>query len=389
MSARSPLMPGAWVSTLALLFGLVVLANSGTAEETHSLVDHDAVKVTVAEDVSISPLSKIAQVGFLDFLQDGSHKSSCHKCGKPSSRCCCGPWWAHRTGVFGEFMAIRPGNADQIYTVEQASVTPGDDPTGPVGRVNIDLEAAYRVGFSWSASQCTSLVGSYSRFEGAAASSITATGANVLSSLVIHPSTPTVGAAGLGASARQSIDFRLFDLGYRHLWKGCDNHVINWLAGIRFGELDQDLLVTQNIGVATGLVSVDTDIDFDGFGVSLGLDGERRSSDSGAMVYGRTLASFLAGDWEASYVQVPQLAGGIVANRYQDYRITPVLELELGLGWRNQCGNLRASVGYTASAWYNAISTRQYINAVRSTNYVSVDETVTFSGLTTRFEFTF
>ena len=107
------------------------------------------------------------------------------------------------------------------------------------------------------------------------------------------------------------------------------------------------------------------------------------------MAYGRGLASFLAGDWTGSYSQVNQFSGGIVANEYEDYRVTPVLELELGLGWVSKCGKVRLTAGYMTSAWYNAVSTRTYVDAVRSTNYVNVDETITFSGLTTGLELRF
>ena len=46
-------------------------------------------------------------------------------------------------------------------------------------------------------------------------------------------------------------------------------------------------------------------------------------------------------------------------------------------------------MGYLTTAWYDAISTRQYVDAVRANNYVSVDETITFSGLTAGLEANF
>jgi hypothetical protein len=258
-----------------------------------------------------------------------------------------------------------------------------------VGRINIDEQAAYRVGFSWCASPGTSLVASYMRYENTASSVISANPGNFLNSQVIHPSTLTVGSASLQSSANYSMDYQVLDLAYRHLWTSCDTYALNWLAGIRYGKVEQDLLVQQDVSVATGLVSVDTDIDFDGFGIMLGVDGERRSAHTGLMVYGRALSSFLAGDWDASYVQVSQLTGGVVANQYKDYRVTPVLELELGLGWRSKCNKCRASIGYVNSAWYDSVSTRRYIDSVRNNNFVDIDETTTFSGLTSRIEVNF
>ena len=284
---------------------------------------------------------------------------------------------------------LRPGSADQIYSIEQNSPVPGDFPTGPVGRVNIDDSTGYRVGFTLAASDCTSLVASYTRVDGSTENTIFAQPGNVLNSQIIHPSVLTTGAASLQSSAASSFKFDLIDLGYHHVLRSSDCYVVNWLAGFRYGQMEQDLITQQEVSVATGLVTNDIDVDFNGFGLSLGLDGERRSPCSGLMVYGRGLSSFLAGDWKGSYVQTNQFDGGVVANAYEDYRVTPVLELELGFGWRSPCGRCRASVGYLTSAWYDAISTRQYVESVREGNYVSVDETITFSGLTAGLEANF
>ena len=72
-------------------------------------------------------------------------------------------------------------------------------------------------------------------------------------------------------------------------------------------------MTQQEVSTATRLVTNDIDVDFNGFGLSLGIDGERRSPCTGLMVYGRGLSSFLAGDWKGSYVQTNQFEGGVVA----------------------------------------------------------------------------
>ena len=381
-------LPGrkSWAGTLLLAgMSLIIATRVASAQSPHSFVDADAVMVSLNDtdvDVDSELDAGVAQVGFLEHGWSES-ASSCGGCGKSSSRCCCTPWWAHRTGLFGQFLLLRPGNVDQIYTIEQNTVVPGNDPTGPVGRVNVDEESGFRTGLSWAATECTSLVASYSWFEGHSSNTIAATGSNVLISQTIHPSTLNVGTGSLQTSANYNIDFQLIDLGYRHIWKTSDIYAINWLAGFRYGNLEQDLSTLQDLQVAIGEFAVDVDVDFDGFGMMFGVDGERRSSHSGLLVYGKALSSFMAGDWRADYLQINTVtAGGEVANDYEDYRVTPVLELELGFGWQSKCGKWRAQAGYLTSAWYDAISTRQYVNAVRTTNYVNIDETITFSGLT-------
>jgi hypothetical protein len=160
-------------------------------------------------------------------------------------------------------------------------------------------------------------------------------------------------------------------------------------GGFRYENMSQDLIARQDVATATGLVTVDTDVDFEGFDLLLGLDAERRSCRTGLMCYSKALSSFLAGDWKGRYRQTEQIGSGVVANEYEDFRVTPVLELELGIGWRSPCGRCRASVGYLTTAWYDSVSTREYVNAVRSNYYLNVDETITFSGLTAGIEANF
>ena len=65
-------------------------------------------------------------------------------------------------------------------------------------------------------------------------------------------------------------------------------------GGFRYGNMSQDLIARQDVATATGLVTVDTDVDFEGFGLLLGLDAERRSCRTGLMCYSKALSSFLA-----------------------------------------------------------------------------------------------
>ena len=314
---------------------------------------------------------------------------TCGSCSMAVSDCCCSPWWAHRTGVWGELLFLRPGSTDLTYAVEQDSIVAGSFPTGPVGIAGIDEELGFRVGFSVAHSDCTSLVGSYSRWDGDTESTLQANPGNVLNSEIIHPSTATTGATALSAAASQEMSFQLADIGYRHLIRSSATTALNWTAGLRYGNLEQQMRAAQTNSVITGLTTVDTDIDFDGFGLMLGLDGERRSSRSGLLCYGRGQTSLLAGEWDANYTQVNQFGGGVVANQIEDFRVSPVLELEIGLGWQSRCGRVRATTGWMTSAWYDSLSTRSYVDAVRSGATGNIGETVTFTGLTSRVELRF
>lgn len=329
------------------------------------------------------------------------YNNDCSDCGADFIDCQCGPasvacspkpycpppWWAHRHGAFGEFLLLRPGSTDMIYAVEQTDPDPAvASPTGPTGITNIDGEAGFRVGFSLAASDCSSVVTRYTNWHGDTTSSITAQGANVLDSLVVHPSVATSGAASLAAASSQSMSFETVDTAYRHLWKASDVLAVNWQTGLRYGNLEQRSRTDQTLQVATGLTNVATDLDFEGFGITGGLDFERYSCASGLSIYGKGMVSALAGDWKARYRQTNQFGGGVIASQLKDFRVTPVLDTELGLGWTGMNGHLRIHGGLLVSAWYDAMTTRSYVESVRDGRLNDIEETLTFTGMTTGLE---
>ena len=312
-------------------------------------------------------------------------------CGVQPSNCeiVCTPWWAHRTGGFGEVLYLSAGNSDLIYAIEQTGPGPNASPTGPLGISNIGENIGYRVGFSLASTDCSSVNASFTRWDGATTSVLDATGTNVINSLVSHPSVNTTGAASLQAVAVQSSTFQFADLALRRVHKASNCGVLNWNAGVRYGNLEQGLSADQTISVSTGLTNVTTDIDFDGLGILGGLDGERYNCETGLLVYGRAMGSLLAGDWKADYRQTNQFGGGVIANHYEDFRVTPVVDTELGVGWQSCNGRVRITSGYLFNTWFNAVTNRDYIQSVRNANLLNLDDNLTFSGLTLRTDIRF
>ena len=72
---------------------------------------------------------------------------------------------------------------------------------------------------------------------------------------------------------------------------------------------------------------------------------------------------------------------------YNDDRIVSILELELGMGWQNCCGNFRVTAGYYIGSWFNTLTTAGFIEGVQNNNFVDVDETLSFDGLALRAEY--
>jgi Legionella pneumophila major outer membrane protein precursor len=325
--------------------------------------------------------------GFASCAPVYSSSNSCTS-GKGCCEPCCEPWWAHSNSIFGESLYLWPGNSDLIYATEKTGTTSTDSPTGPLGITNVDESVGFRVGFSKRRTQCSSFFASYARWDGETTDSISTTN-RVLISNLIHPSTTTVGSQSLTSSADQSISFQLVDAGFRRILRTTNCSAINWSAGLRYGNLEQGLVGRQIIQTATGLTTVSTDIDFDGVGILLGADGERRSQCCGGLIYGKLLGSLLAGDWRADFRQTNQFGGGVIANHFEDFRVTPVFDAELGFGWVSRSGAIKLTAGYLFSNWFNAISTRDYLRNVRSGALEDMADVLTFSGLTSRLELKF
>jgi hypothetical protein len=224
----------------------------------------------------------------------------------------CPPCPPRRFGVFAEALFLRPGGADVVYAIEQTGTDPLlSSPTGQVGSTSPDIATGARIGGSWLLRSGAEARATYTWLPSETTSSIVARTGTVLASQVTHPSLPNVGTNSLSASALQNIDQQLLDFDYTaRLCSGCDTEV-RYLAGVRFARLEQRFTAQQLTGVATGLSTVSTDIKFDGFGVRLGLEGERRNSCNGLLIYGRGVTNFLGGEFNAAYGQVNQFGGAV------------------------------------------------------------------------------
>jgi Legionella pneumophila major outer membrane protein precursor len=306
--------------------------------------------------------------------------------------CDCGPepLWLHRNGVFADLLYLRPGNIDYVYAVEQTGTLPTDSPTGPTGRVGFDSALGFRIGASGALSECSSIQASYTWFQDETSDRITANAGNVLIFQPGVPGIPNVGASSIQASADYDIRFQQVDLDYRALLYGTCDSAINYFAGLRYANLEQNFRAREDIGVPVGLANVATDINFDGFGIGFGLDAMRRSETSGLLIYGRASASFVAGEFKADFRETTQFGpNSIIGNTLEDYRVLTILQTELGLGWQSECDRFRVTGGYQFAGWFNSLTTGTYIAGVQTRSFDELWETISFDGFVTRFEWMF
>jgi hypothetical protein len=142
---------------------------------------------------------------------------------------CVSPW-AHRSGVFAEFLYLRSRDGEVAYAVpvDGAIVPPPSAvQAGPVALVDQDYSPGFRAGLTCALDDCSSLVFTYSRFQGGTFDDVTETAPLVIRSLVLHPGTANAGADFLDASANLDVGFDIVDADYRAVWSASDVGAVN------------------------------------------------------------------------------------------------------------------------------------------------------------------
>jgi len=304
----------------------------------------------------------------------------------------CSPVWAHRSGVFGEVMALRARGVEMAYAVpiNGAIVPPPAVPVqvGPTAVADPDVSAGFRVGLTYAFDDCSSVSLAYNRFQSSSTDAVGTTAPLVLRSQVFHPGTDNAGSDYLDAIAFSDVKFDLVDIDYRSVWVADDLWVINYLVGARYAGLKQDFT-----GVYSGTGTLDTlvsNMDFEGGGMRVGLDGMRFARNSGFLVYGKTSVSFVAGELRGRYTQSSDVDPIIVDTTWKAGRVLSILEMELGFGWQSRDGRCRLTCGYMMASWGNAVPQGQWIHAVQANNFAGLSDTlnpITFDGINTRFEY--
>jgi hypothetical protein len=324
------------------------------------------------------------KMGCSDCLQE-----DCEHC--CPSMCSCGAC-IHRTGGFAEYLNWQVRDIDMAFAVPQNGIGgAGTVPVGQVGVLDFDYESGYRVGFNVAVDCCTSITGTFTSLESTSESFLGIDAPNVIQPLVLFPGTFNAGFTAQQASAAYAVDMRLGDLDFRSVWFSSKRHHVNWVAGGRYARLDQSFQATFPFAPPDGTTTVDSNIEFEGGGIRLGLEGERAVSSRMALrVYGKAMASVLAGDFRSRYRQTNQFNGVEALTDWRDSRIVPILESEVGVSWNSCSDRVRLSAGYYFAAWSNVVTTPEYINAVQAGNYVDVgqdaEDNVAFEGLVARLE---
>jgi hypothetical protein len=293
--------------------------------------------------------------------------------------------------VYGEFLYLRPRNAGLEYaTIMNGPIAPRQTAIqdGRTATLDPEFEPGFRVGLAKAFDECSTLSASYTRYENRSSDSVAiGNPPNVIRSLVAHPSSLNAGSDWLNASAYQDISFDLADAEYRHiLWCG-DRYTVDYLAGVRYANLKQRF---RSQFESTIVENVNTDINFDGAGIKIGIEAERYSCSRRFFVYGKAVASILGGEFQGSYFQGGTNDPSIAETTWKEARCVSILDCELGVGWTNCTGRVRASAGYMFSSWMNVVKSGEFISAVQANSYHGPNKIegngIVFDGLVARLE---
>ncbi|RMF99318.1 MAG: hypothetical protein D6741_08710 [Planctomycetota bacterium] len=291
--------------------------------------------------------------------------------------------------AWGEYLYLRPRDTEVPWGVAiDGRITDGSVPiqVSPVATADIQYQSGFRVGFGRAIDNCASIGVSYTYFSSHEDDSIATASPYVIRSLVSHPSSQSAATDYLRGWASNDVDFETIDLDYRCLLRSTCDSSINWLIGARYAELEQDFLASFYNG---GREDVSSTVNFSGAGLRIGLEGERHSLSTGLLVYGRSAASFVAGDTRAYYHQGQTYDSTVVDTAWKAGRIVSILDLELGIGWTSKNNCVLLSTGYAVSAWFNAVDNAEFIQGVQTNNFVGLGDAITFDGLVARAEIRF
>ena len=314
---------------------------------------------------------------------------ACGDCGCDGCGDSCG--WSNRWNVFGEFLYLRPRDAETAYaSIIDGPIVNGAPglQAGRTGVLDFDYQPGFRVGGGFTLDNCNQIQVMYSQLDATSNDTITTAAPDVIRSLVTHPNSPNAGSNWLDANANGGIQFKLLDVAYRGLLASCNDYEVGYLVGVRAARFEQNFQANFN---NVGRETVTSNVDFDGAGARFGMDFERYGRNRQWFVYGKGYASLIGGRFQNNYLQSNQGDPVVAQTSWEAGRVVTMLDLEAGLGWQNCGGNLRLSVGYLYSGWFNTIRNNEWIHAVQNNDFVSTgmstyDSGITFDGLTARVE---
>jgi hypothetical protein len=330
-----------------------------------------------------------AQPALIPDLKQADH-TEVHQAAEAGYESCC-KWYNH-IGLFGDFLYLQARGLDVPFARLTNGCGPDAVPTGGPGIARPDYAPGFRIGGAFGIDECSCIMAAFTRFESRTNASLAAGPNDTITGLVTLPNnscSASIGANSVAATANFGVDFTFVDVDYKRLLASRCGFTLDWYVGVRYANLDEDLVV--NIPALQSTL-VKTNVEFDGVGPRLGLEGEKVSC-CGLLLYGRAGADFLAGTFRAHFNQTNSFIGTVGNADFDDDRIVTILELELGVGWQSKNGCVRVQAGYLINGWFNTLNVGDFTHAVGTSNFTTnccnLSNDLSFDGFVGRIAFHF
>ncbi|MDB5392314.1 MAG: hypothetical protein JWM11_7960 [Planctomycetaceae bacterium] len=296
--------------------------------------------------------------------------------------------WAHRSGVWADFLFAKVRGTDVTYATPVDGTLSTSVPLGPQAVTGFDYQPGYRIGGAWAIDCGSSITANYMSYQTSTEDNahLAGGGGTFFRADTVLPGTLNVAADSLTAKAFNYVDIQTADLNFKSLlWYG-DCYSVNYVLGAKYSHLDQQFNARYSV---LGKTNVDTEVDFDGAGPRVGLEGERFFPNSGFMTYSKGALNLLCGGSSAKYLQTNVFTGIQGQTSLSQGRVVFMPELELGAGWQNCTGRFRVTAGYYVAGWFNMLSTPEYLSTVRTdqNSFEHQIKTLTLDGMTLRAEY--
>ena len=399
---------GIWIAALLVVFSLPQSSSaqsrrmSGKSNDTGT--ERPLTRLRVPDGSETEPAveftrfandmnhRRVSAVGFDDQIPPLPESAETVDDWRSDADCCveCFKFWEHRDAVWGEYLYLRPRGADVIYATPVNGTLATSVPVGPQATTDFGFNSGFRIGGSKAIDSCSSFTTNYTWYQAAASDSVSLPGGggSFLRADTVHPSTLNVFGDSLSAQAISNFNMQSVDLNYRAIVWGGDSYAVNYLIGVKYARIEQQFAATYLISGAT---NVNANVDFNGVGPRFGLEGERLLGNCGLLLYSKANVNFLMGSSSANYLQTNIFTGIQAQTGLRETRIVTVPEFELGGGWQSCNGCFRLTAGYYVAAWFNMMTTPEYLSTVRESpnSFERQVKTLTLDGLNVRAEWRF
>jgi len=256
--------------------------------------------------------------------------------------------------VIGEYLFVRPRRRAFDFVINDPTLD--NTVNGKVENLDWDTQSAYRLGVGYRLGHGWEAGATYFYLHSKDNESRTASPTGALFATLTAPGIDQVNTA----TASTNLDMDIIDAELANRFHGCNGDLeVRLAAGVRVATIQQKLIAAYSGATAGAGTVVSSPVNFDGIGLKAG--GEAWYKVRGNFgVYARANLSMLTGDFRTHLTQT--INGGTtslidVADKF--HKVVPITELGLGVAWQTE--NLRVSVGYEITNFFNMVDSVDFV----------------------------